>query len=101
MFVEGRNFLMKKKSATSLNEIRAQLKKEIEDLQQSLETANSNFNNVSDPDLVDSCIYELNALTFRYKYLLRLVREYEAQAETAVSGPPPAPRHICKTDPGL
>lgn len=92
---------MKKKSVTSLDEIRAQLKKEIEDLQQSLETANSNFNNVSDPDLVDSCIYELNALAFRYKYLLRLAREYEAQAETAVSGQQTGSRHICKANPGL
>lgn len=92
---------MKKKSAPSLNEIHEQIKKEIEDLQQSLETANSNFNHVSDPDLVDSCIYELNALNFRYKYLLRLVREYEAQAETAVTGSQTAPRRICKTDSGL
>lgn len=53
------------------------IKKEIEDLQQSLETANSNFNNVSDPDLIDSCIYELNALSLRYKYLLRRFREAE------------------------
>lgn len=66
---------MKRKNKDSLYQIREQLKQEIETLQQSLETANSNFDNVSDPDLVDSYIYELNALSFRYKYLLRQMRE--------------------------
>ena len=65
----------KKKKKDSVYQIREQLKQEIETLQQSLETANSNFDNVSDPDLVDSYIYELNALSFRYKYLLRQMRE--------------------------
>lgn len=66
---------MKRKKKDSVYQIREQLKQEIESLQQSLETANSNFDNVSDPDLVDSYIYELNALSFRYKYLLRQMRE--------------------------
>ena len=66
---------MKQKKKDSVYQIREQLKQEIETLQQSLETANSNFDNVSDPDLVDSYIYELNALSFRYKYLLRQMRE--------------------------
>lgn len=54
---------------------RAQLMQEIESLQQALETANSNFENVCDPDLIDSYIYEINALSFRYKYLLRQVQD--------------------------
>ncbi len=66
---------MKHKQKDPLCQVREQLKKEIDALQQSLETANSNFDNVSDPDLVDSYIYELNALSFRYKYLLRQIRE--------------------------
>lgn len=66
---------MKHKQKDPLCQIREQLKKEIDALQQSLETANSNFDNVSDPDLVDSYIYELNALSFKYKYLLRQIRE--------------------------
>lgn len=36
-----------------------------------LETAYSNFENVIDPDLIDSCIYELNAIQNRYKFLLK------------------------------
>lgn len=66
---------MRQKKKDPLCQVREQLEQEIERLQQSLETANSNFDNVSDPDLVDSYIYELNALSFRYKYLLRQMRE--------------------------
>ena len=36
-----------------------------------LEAAYSNFENVVDPDLIDSCIYQLNAVQNRYKYLLK------------------------------
>lgn len=60
------------------NQARAQLMQEIETLQQALETANSNFENVCDPDLIDSYIYEINALSFRYKYLLRQVQDTHA-----------------------
>ena len=36
-----------------------------------LEAAYSNFENVVDPDLIDSCIYEMNAVQNRYKFLLK------------------------------
>lgn len=51
--------------------------KEIEDLKQALETANSNFENVCDPDLIDSYIYEMNAISVRYRYLLKQMRKME------------------------
>lgn len=57
---------------------KTQLMQEIETLQQALETANSNFENVCDPDLIDSYIYEINALSFRYKYLLRQFEKIRA-----------------------
>ena len=57
------------------SQAKTQLMQEIESLQQALETANSNFENVCDPDLIDSYIYEINALSFRYKYLLRQVQD--------------------------
>lgn len=65
---------MSRRKKDFTGELREQLEQEIAALQQSLETANSNFENVSDPDLVDSCIYELNALSYRYKYLLRQIK---------------------------
>jgi hypothetical protein len=36
-----------------------------------MEAAYSNFENVSDPDLIDCYIYELNAVWKRYKFLLK------------------------------
>jgi hypothetical protein len=36
-----------------------------------MEAAYSNFQNVVDPDLIDSCIYELNAVQNRYKFLIK------------------------------
>jgi hypothetical protein len=68
--------MRRKKNPAS--QAKAQLMQEIESLQQALETANSNFENVNDPDLIDSYIYEINALSFRYKYLLRQAQKIHA-----------------------
>lgn len=48
-----------------------------------LETAYSNFENVTDPDLIDSSIYEVNAVQQRYKYLLRHIKSDETDAAVA------------------
>ncbi len=45
--------------------------KEIKETKIALEAAYSQFEYVVDPDLIDSCIYELNAIQNRYKYLLK------------------------------
>ena len=45
----------------------------LEDLEKTkyeLETAYSCFDNVTDPDLIDCYIYEVNAVMKRYRYLL-------------------------------
>ncbi|MBQ3104257.1 MAG: YaaL family protein [Lachnospiraceae bacterium] len=45
----------------------------LEDLEKTkyeLETAYSGFDNVTDPDLIDCYIYEVNAIMKRYRYLL-------------------------------
>ena len=70
---------MKRKRVNRVKQTKEELMKEIEALNQSMEIANSNFENVSDPDLIDSYIYEMNAISFRYKYLIRLMRSIEAQ----------------------
>jgi hypothetical protein len=44
---------------------------EIAKTQRDLDSAYQNFENVVDPDLIDSCIYEVNAIQHRYKFLLR------------------------------
>lgn len=45
--------------------------KEINKTKLALEAAYLHFEYVVDPDLIDSCIYELNAIQNRYKYLLK------------------------------
>lgn len=41
--------------------------------------AYAGFNAQSDPDLVDSCVYEINSLQSRYSYLVRRVKELDAR----------------------
>ena len=50
------------------------LKKSLLEAQRSFEDAYTGLQNVNDPDLIDSYIYELNAANLRYKVLLRDVK---------------------------
>ena len=61
---------------------REELLNEIEEIKRSLETAHSNFENACDPDLVDSCIYEVNAIQYRYQYLLKEMRKVESLSKS-------------------
>ena len=38
------------------------------------------FNSVSDSDLIESYVFEINSLQARYNYLLRRVKELEADS---------------------
>lgn len=46
------------------------LLKDLEKTRSALEVAYLGFDNVTDPDLIDAYIYEVNAVQKRYKYLL-------------------------------
>lgn len=48
-----------------------------------LNQAYAQFNVHSDPDLVDACVYEINALRSRYSYLVRQVKRLDEQREGA------------------
>ncbi|MCI8477660.1 MAG: DUF2508 family protein [Oscillospiraceae bacterium] len=45
--------------------------------------AYSGFNTTQDPDLIESYVFEINALQSRYCYLLRRVKELDACLPTA------------------
>ena len=47
--------------------------------QREIEQAYNRFNFTSDPDLVESYVYEITSLQCRYNYLLRRVKELEGQ----------------------
>lgn len=53
------------------------LLEDIEKTKIALESAYSNFENVSDQDLIDCYIYELNAMQKRYKFLLKQAKEID------------------------
>ena len=57
------------------------LNDQIQRTQLALETAYSNFDNVVDPELIDSFIYEVNAIQQRYQYLIQKLKELDSQLE--------------------
>ena len=59
---------------------RLTIQEELEQSRFALEIAYSNFDNVTDPDLIDCYIYELNAAQLRYQFLLRSFKNLEAEA---------------------
>lgn len=44
-----------------------------------LDLAYQNFENATDPELIDSYIYELNAIQMRYKFLLCRLKSIEKE----------------------
>lgn len=57
----------------------------LEDLEKTkceLDTAYRGFDYVTDPDLIDCYIYDINATLKRYKHLLELVDELNKETET-------------------
>ena len=54
-----------------------ELVQELLNTQQELYSAYADFENVIDPDLIDSCIYQLKAAQLKYKFLLNRVKSEE------------------------
>ena len=59
----------------------AQLQQELYATNQALKEAYDKFNYVSEPELVEACVYEISALKARYNYLLRRIKERSAAAD--------------------
>lgn len=71
---QNKNFASKKEQKEFESENLSIMKKinEIEDL---IDTINNIFDYVTEPELVDGCIYELNALYKKYTYYIRLCKD--------------------------
>lgn len=65
--------MKKKKEFVSYEE--KYLVSELLQTRNALAAAYSNFENVTDPDLIDSCIYQVNSVQKRYKFLLERAKE--------------------------
>ncbi len=59
------------------------LKKALLEAQKNFENAYTGLQNVNDPDLIDSYIYEINAANLRYKVLLRDVKTIKNDSHSA------------------
>ena len=68
------SFRKKKPTATDL------LKEELNMTKAELDAAYSHFENVVDPDLISSSIYQINSIQERYKYLMKLIKAVEAES---------------------
>ena len=62
------------------------LKAELQNAQGDLAQAYCRFNRAVDPELVESCVYEISAVNARCNYLIRAIKarcpEYRAGSET-------------------
>ena len=62
-----------------ISETKENLLEDLKKTRYALEVAYSGFDNVTDPDLIDCYIYEVNSVQKRYKFLLELVRQMEKE----------------------
>ena len=68
-------FLLRKKEDPNLRQEREELLEGLARTRVQINQAYACFNRESDPDLIESYVFEINALQSRYSYLLRRVRE--------------------------
>ena len=64
-----------KKESEKARRKKEELMQELKEVQKSLDRAYENFSYVVDPELIDCCMYELNAGQMRYKFLMRKMKE--------------------------
>ena len=64
----------RRKSLTADEEERRQLMEGMARTRIELNQAYAEFNTHSDPDLVDSCVFAINALRSRYSYFIRQMK---------------------------
>lgn len=75
MIFSNKKAALHKERTKDLNE----LKRQIEISKSAILSAQSQFEQVVDPTLIDCYIYELNAAQLRYQFLLRSIKKRELQ----------------------
>ena len=50
---------------------------DLERTKKELDHVYATFSNVTEPDLIDAYIYQLNSVQLRYRFLLNSVKEYQ------------------------
>ena len=54
-----------------------ELRQELQQTQDAMDRAYANLSYVIEPELIDCCIYDLNAVQLRYKFILSQVKTVE------------------------
>lgn len=72
--------ILRKFTGKAPSEERQELTDSLKETRAALCRAYDGFNRAGDPDLVESYVFEINALQRRYSYLLRQVRQLEPSA---------------------
>ena len=73
-------FRDKKKEKDEQEVKRNELLVELKEAKDAMNAVYQNLSYVVDNDMIDCCIYELNALQLRYKIILNQVKDQEARA---------------------
>lgn len=73
----------RRRRASAADEELRQLMEGMAQTRSQLSCAYAQFNSYSDPDLVEACVYEINALQSRYSYYVRQVKRLDAAREGA------------------
>lgn len=74
--------LKKKKAKNDVTDNKRQLLEELRETKNAMDTAYANLSYVVEPELIDCCIYELNAIQLRYKFILSQVKNSEMSKDT-------------------
>jgi hypothetical protein len=74
--------LKKKKMKNDTSDNKRQLLEELKETKNALDTAYANLSYVVEPELIDCCIFELNAIQLRYKFILSQVKNSEMEKNT-------------------
>ncbi len=73
----------RRRAINAREEERQQLMEGMAQTRALLNQAYADFNAQSDPDLVDSCVYTINALRSRYSYMVRQFKLLDSRQEDA------------------
>ena len=74
-----RTFTLPRRTGSPHSQEREQLLQTLAQTRVLINQAYSSFNTAKDPELIESFVFEINALQCRYSYLLRRIKELEAQ----------------------
>ena len=81
MAEEARVFFLRKRRERAEDTVRRSLLEGLGQTRSLIAQAYASFNTAKDPDLIESYVFEINALQARYSYLLRRVKELDGEAQ--------------------